>query len=338
MNVIALLGLLCFVLKVVPAAEREPWLWSVALVSVNPLAVLFHRKIWPPCLYPLIITLFLLCWWYRQRRLGAVGWGLIGACLGQIQGAGFFFAAGFVLWALLFDRKGVAWVSWVVGSILGTLPMLPWIHYMLTEAVIKPHTPGHWLHMFEGKFWTRWLLEPIGFGLDYSLGRDFSDFLRYPLVGGSPTYLVGLLHVLIGIFGGVILLRAVRRTWQSKTSLAKFDGGRASETAFTQNAALWGYGLLLTLSCLPVNRQYMILLFPLEFVWLARLALGPVGQSAPTIQLGRRLLAALVICQGLISIQFLTYIHTHTAIHGDYGPPYRVQLHVREHERTIEQE
>jgi hypothetical protein len=41
MNVIAILLLAIFALKGVERSEREPWLWSVALVSVNPLAVLF---------------------------------------------------------------------------------------------------------------------------------------------------------------------------------------------------------------------------------------------------------------------------------------------------------
>src|SRR5262249_4320399 len=47
LNVVAILLLAIFALKSVDRSERESWLWSVALVSVNPLAVLFSRKIWP---------------------------------------------------------------------------------------------------------------------------------------------------------------------------------------------------------------------------------------------------------------------------------------------------
>ena len=46
LNIAAIVGLLVFAMRVVPAEEREPWLWAVALVSVNPMAVLLHRKIW----------------------------------------------------------------------------------------------------------------------------------------------------------------------------------------------------------------------------------------------------------------------------------------------------
>ncbi|HEX3313281.1 MAG TPA: hypothetical protein VHR72_00255, partial [Gemmataceae bacterium] len=175
-NVLALLGLVAFGLWIVPRAEREVWLWSAALVSVNPLAVLFQRKIWPPSVFPILIVLFLVSWWHRERRAGALCWGLIGASLGQINGPGFFFAGGFALWALLFDRKRVKWGSWFVGSCLGVVPMLSWLHYMLTD----PHRlPVRRLisNALEGKFWIRWTLEPLGFGLDYSLEDDFFDFL-----------------------------------------------------------------------------------------------------------------------------------------------------------------
>jgi hypothetical protein len=269
LNIAAILGLVILAWRVVPAGEREAWLWAAALVAVNPLAVLFQRKIWPPCVFPPLITIFLLCWWYRDRRWAACGWGLVGACLGQIHIPGFFFAAGFVLWAFLFDRKRPAWGSFFLGSLVGALPLLPWLYYLFTAARFRPHDPAVWTHIFEGKFWLRWVLEPLGFGLDYSLGRDFLDFLRQPLLGGRPTFGMLILHILAGGLGLVVLVRAGRR-WRRERGASQ-----DSPTAFTQNAALWGYGLLLTLSAFHVQRHYMIVLFPLQFLWLARLALGP---------------------------------------------------------------
>jgi len=41
------------------------------------------------------------------------------------------FAFGFTVWAFLFDRRRVAWGGWCVGSVLGVLPMLPWIAYLI---------------------------------------------------------------------------------------------------------------------------------------------------------------------------------------------------------------
>ena len=51
-NVLALLALLLFVIKVVPARQREPWLWATALLAVNPVAILFSRKLWVQCVLP----------------------------------------------------------------------------------------------------------------------------------------------------------------------------------------------------------------------------------------------------------------------------------------------
>jgi len=126
LNIVAILFLTIFVQKSIPPHEREPWLFSVALVSINPLAVLFSRKLWPPDIFPLFTLGLLVGWWHRGRRWGAFLWGLVGALLGQIQLAGFLFAAAFVGCTLLFNRRGVHWLAWFVGSILGALPLMPW--------------------------------------------------------------------------------------------------------------------------------------------------------------------------------------------------------------------
>lgn len=113
----------CFV----AAQEREPWLWTVGFQAVNPVCVWLERKIWQPSIFPIFTLIFLAAWWRRERPRWAFAWGVIGALLGQIQGSGFFFAGGLVLWAWIFDRSRVAWKSWLAGSMMGALPMLPWV-------------------------------------------------------------------------------------------------------------------------------------------------------------------------------------------------------------------
>jgi hypothetical protein len=206
--------------------------------------------------------------------------------------------------------------------LVGTLPMLPWLRYLATEAVFRPGRPSDWMHILEGKFWTRWLLEPLGFGLDYSLGKDFVDFLAQPVIAGRPTWLALLLHLAIGAIGLMLFVRAGRRFWRSSASWRQCLTGCGSPTALTVQAALWGFGLLLTFSTLPIHRHYMLVLFPLSLVWLARLALADPSALAA----GRRCLAALVVLQALISLQFLTYIHQHGPIQGDFGTPYASQV------------
>jgi hypothetical protein len=327
---IAGLGTLAlFALRVVPRREREPWLWAVALLAVNPLAVLFHRKIWPPSVLPLFVALWLMCWWCRQRRVGAFAWGFLGVCMGQIHMGGFFLVAGFAFWAVLFDRRRVAWGWWLAGCVLGAVPLLPWLGYSLAEAGQLPMPHRNWVHVAEGRFWIRWVTEPLGFGLNYTLDTDFGDFLGYPYLAGRPSYLVGGLHGVLLVAGLCILLGAGRRLWRARGRWRELAVGRHSPTAFTQNAALWGFGLLLSLTWLPIHRHYMVIVYPLEVLWLARLALVRGDQPGETVRGGRALLTTLCVAQLLLSISFLSYVHTHPLIHGDYGVPYSAQQNVR---------
>jgi 4-amino-4-deoxy-L-arabinose transferase-like glycosyltransferase len=335
-NIAALVLLAGFAFRSVPRPEREAWLWAAALVAVNPLAVLFHRKIWPPCVLPVLTLAMLYGWWYRQRRGPAFLWGLLGVCLGQIHMAGFFFAGGFVLWAMLFDRpwsRRVAWRSWLLGSVLGALPMLPWLVHVLTHPSGRPINPHRWVHAFEMKFWVRWGLESFGLGIDYTFGPYFRDFLRYPVLAGRPTYLVAVLHGFVAVVALLLLFRAAVLLWRQRRRWSELWIGRDSASAFTQNAALWGFGLLLTLSCFSIHRHYMIVLFPLEFLWLARLALAPdhpAGNAAGSPRLGRAFLLSLFCAQFLLSANMLAYIHTRQNFAGaEYGTPYSVQCAAR---------
>jgi hypothetical protein len=318
-NCLALVLLAWFAWRHVRQPEREAWLWAAALVAVNPLAVLFHRKLWPPCVMPLLTLALLWGWWYRGRRLPAFVWGLMGPCLGQIHMSGFFFAGGFAAWALCFERRRVAWKAWLAGSVLGALPLIPWMHYLLTHPSTRPVNPDRWVHALEGKFWVRWFTESFGWGIDYTLGRDnFKEFLSWPVVGGYPTWLVAIAHAVIVAAALVLLVRAAASLCRNRGGLIACWVGRASPTAFTQSAALWGFGLLLTLSCCSIHRHYMIVLFPLEGLWVARLALSPAPQE-------RRFLVALWVAQLLISANFLAYVHTKQHIGAEYGTTYQAQ-------------
>jgi 4-amino-4-deoxy-L-arabinose transferase-like glycosyltransferase len=350
LNVTALVLLVGFAFLHVPRGEREAWLWAAALVAVNPLAVLFHRKIWPPCVLPPLTLAMLYGWWYRQRRGLAFMWGLLGVCLGQIHMAGFFFAGGFVLWALLFDRpwsERVAWRSWLLGSLLGALPMLPWLVHLLAQPNERPINPHRWVHAFELKFWVRWCTESFGLGINYTFGPYFRDFLRYPLLGGRPTYLVAVLHCFAAGVAMLLILRAATQLWRERRRWGALWIGRDSATAFTQNAAFWGFGLLLTLSCFSIHRHYMIVLFPLEFLWVARLALGaegrtgsvscrvraaqdPAASASGSPRLGRALLLSLCLAQFLLSAHMLAFIHSRQNFADtEYGVPYGAQCTVR---------
>jgi hypothetical protein len=326
-NVGAILLLTFFVLRVVPKEEREPWLWAIALVSVNPLSVVLHRKIWPPSILPIFVVFLLISWWFRDRRWGAAVWGFAGVLLWQVHPAGLFVACGFALWAVLFDRHRVSWLSWFAGSLVGAIPLIPWLRSVWMTMGEHPLKARQWVHMVELKFWTRWVTEPFGISVHYSLDKDFSDFLSYPLFLGQPTYFVGLLHVVLAALAGIVIIRGSWRLLQERGKWVERFIGRESQTAFTQNACLWGFGILFTASCLPIHRHYMVITFPLMFLWVARLAIAKTGQSCDAQKLGRSLLFALCVTQFLLSVSFLGYIHANQRfIRGDYGTPYGAQV------------
>jgi hypothetical protein len=329
-NVGALLALTYFALRYVGGAQRELWLWAAALAAVNPFTVLFQRKIWPPSIAPLLCVVWLGSWWRREHRGGAFVCGLLGALLAQIHLSGCFFVAGVMGWALVFDRRRVAWSSWLAGSLCGLLALVPWLAYAMREAAAWPARARFWTHLPQPKFWSYWLSEPFGISLHYSLGADFAAFLRAPWWDGRPTYAVGALHVVAVGLAVAIALRAALAVWRQRDEWRGLVIGTRSPTAFTVSAALFGYGIALNAACLHVHRHYTLIAFPLTFVFAAQLALSPARTGALWRRRARVLLVALCLVQALISASFLTYVHyREDAIRGDYGASYAVQQRAR---------
>lgn len=316
--------------------EREVWLWACALAFVNPFAVFYERKLWPEPFLPFFIMLMLMAWWRRNKLLGAFFWGLIGAWLGQIHMSGFFMAFGLFLWTLLFERKIASsirirtnWLGWLGGSFLGALPLIPWFLY------IREHPqPGQ---MFSGlnmllqfKFWAFWISDPLGLHLGNPLGllrgesnfAQLSDFIRYPLIAGHATYLCGFSHAaIVGIAGIAIMLVFRLCTNPLKLSLNNLLRN-TNQTILARNAALWGFGLTLTLTTVNIRRYYLITSFPFEFIWLVQLF-----DISMTPRLRNKLLAALWVLELFISATFVGYIHVNEgSLQGDYGPAYHVQF------------
>lgn len=324
-NIAAIVFLALFARIGVDRPEREPWLWSAALVAVNPLAVLFSRKIWPQDILPLFTVAMLAVWWHRGRWWGAFAWGLVGALLGQIHLSGFFFAAAFVAASLLFDRRAVRWQAWLIGSILGALPLIPWL-----VAIAKGHPPLGGIdleNLLLPDFYQHWLSIALGLDLHYALGDDFLPFLAYPYLGGTPTYLAGaFLGLVVASFATILLRFAVQLRANTARARDRFFAP-GSSTALAVNAAFWGYGLLLILSARPVYLHYLIVPFCLPALWLAwldRAGSAEEGAAAPN---SRPLLASLVLAQACVTALFLFYIHETQFIAGDYGTAYRSQSH-----------
>src|SRR5665213_1339053 len=240
LTILALFTLAFFSFRVFPRPERLPWFGASAFAVVSPLAFVFQRKIWSQSTLPLFCMLLWIAWHYRQKRAGAFFWGLIGICLGQIHLSGFIFAAGVFLWTVFHDRRA-RWGFWFLGSLLGAIPLIPWLQTMVTQQ-------GHgfnwfiFLTIFYPKYWLYWVSDALGLGLANSLKTvHYMDFLRYPLIDGTGTYLVAIAHAAI-VISVILILISIKKT--GGFSLLIKD---ASETGLATNAVLLGSGVVMTL-------------------------------------------------------------------------------------------
>lgn len=327
MNVLALVGLLVFVQVCVPPASREVWLWAVVLAAVNPLAVVLQRKIWPPSIAPLLLLGALIGWWHRDRRWGSALWGGLIAVIGQLHLSGLILGVGMAAWAAAFDRRRVRWWAWALGTALAAWPLAFWLPEAMDQAARHPTGQIRLSNIATLNFYLRWVTEPFGLVLSYSLGDDFGDFLRYPVVAGRPTYLVGGLHAATCASMGCLLVSALRRGWRERRRWRELLPGSGSQTTFTLNAVALGYGGLLTVSCLPIHRHYMLVTFPIMYLWVAFLALPNRRPFAFGLTRGQALLIALCLLESAVSACFLGYVHDNQrTIRGDYGTPYAAQL------------
>lgn len=327
LNVLAV-GLLALAAWRLPRdEEREPWLWGVSLLAASPHAVLFHRKLWLLSIFSIFTLAYLIGFRRRNTRAGAFTWGGVGACLGQMHMPGFFFAAGISAWTWIRSRNSVHWASWFAGSLVGSIAMLPWLHYLWSAgAAPKPRVHAG----LRTEFLRLWLTDPFGYeAADYALGPHLPEFL-----GGGPG--AWLTIALVACAVSAILVWLVRSIWSisglDHRSIPRWRArDAASSTSLLVVGGSLGFGLLITMSGLPLYRHYTVVAYPLQHVWLATLLLGPAhvlrdgwGRSLRVI--GRGLLAFLVLAQLGLSAALLQYLHERGgAPLGDFGVSYRLQ-------------
>jgi hypothetical protein len=160
------------------------------------------------------------------------------------------------------------------------------------------------------KFWTYWVTEPVGIGAEYHLGGRTTEYLRGPELGGVPTHLVAVAYGVAVLAAVGVLVLAVRRGRRLRPWFVEWLRGGASPTDFLVKAGFLGFGLVFTLSLVMFNRHYLVVAFPLPFLWLARSALG-AGATAGEQRWGRACLTALVAAQAVLTAALLLDLHGH---------------------------
>jgi hypothetical protein len=316
-NIVAILGLAWFAARGIEPRERESWLWSVALVSVNPLAVLYSRKLWTQELFPLFTLPFLIGWFYRTRQWGAFLWGLVGALLGQVHLTGFLFAAPFAAVTFLFARRSVRWPAWFAGSVLGALPLIPW----LLDALTQPHGTKPPALQNPAVPFGNWVNYVLCLDLRRLLGDDFTAFAGFPQIGGMPSYGVSIALAVNAILFLSIFISRVRRGKAAYSGL--WAAVRGSETGLVLLAGFIGFCTLLAAMLHPAYYTYLIVAFSLPSLSLAWIAL--VGASPQQRRTPRRLLGGMVVVQAVLTLAFLCFVHETQIIQGDYGTAYGSQ-------------
>ena len=317
LNIVALVGFVAFAIYAVPRREREPWLWAAALWAVNPLAIVYERKIWPPSTLPVFMVAMLAGWWYRRSWWGSFVFALIAVVCGQIHPTAIFLALALAAWALLEDRRSFRWSGLATGAVIGILPAA---HWLLTY-----YASGNSLHKLRPPmvtFYWRWLTTPFGYGPDHILGPvEFPRFLGWPEIGGTSTHVVLAIYaVIVGLALAIVIPAALRVAISGRPSLRWIVLGDTAAGCIVR-AAFFGFGTILTVLTIRgggLYPHYMIVITPIMTLWVALVAAFADGGALR--QRGRALLTALCLCDAAVVILLFSYIHAVGDIHGEFGP------------------
>lgn len=320
---VALLGVLAnALLLVIPLRlvrcerDRRVWLWTIVLVSTNPILVFLERKIWAQSVLPIFMAVTIIAWMLRRSRSWAFTWGVTGALLGQIHMAGFFFTAALALWTRVFAaERRPSWAAWTAGTAAGFVFAVPWLRYIVTEH--PGATSVAWWQRFRFAFYQYFLSDPLGLSSEYVIGKDVVRAMRWPVVFGQATWLVLVAHVALAVVAAILAYRAVRLAWQQRRSFRTLLAGGTNDTSLILAAVLVGMGVLMTLPSMSMHRHYMLATFPLEYVLVARIALSTTR--------GERLLAALFVGCTVVSVGILTFVHD-VGDNAEMGKTYAMQL------------
>ena len=327
LNVLAIAGLVTFIGLCVRPPVRTVWLWATALAAVNPLGVIFQRKIWAISITPIFLVAVLVGYWHRDRRWGAFLWGALCTFVGMIHAGGLFLNAALAGWAFAYDRRNTRWTWWAAGSAATGWLLIPWILALLGDASSPSTGQINWKQPFTFGFLLHWFTEPFGVSVKYNLGTDFGDFLRYPLIGETPTYLMAVAHIAIAATMLYVLANTAMRLWRNRRQPAEARVVDERSTRHLIGAMMIGFEIVFAMTLLPMHRHYMILTFPIMYVWFAYIALADRRLLFRGWTRGQAVMAASVAIQLAVTVTFLAYVHNNQrVIHGDYGTPYAAQV------------
>ncbi len=320
-NVFVLLGFVFFVFKKIKPEQREIWLWGLALAAVSPLAVLFSRKIWEQDTIVLFSFFTIVGNAYRTKKLGAFIWGIAGAMAGQVHMSGFFYAFGIVVFSIYYDyltKTKTQYWWWFVGSVIGSIGLIPWINYLL----LHPHPSElSWAHIFQFSFYFYFFMDALGLNIMYSIRQEFWQFIQLPFVGNMPLYLIAVAHLFLAATG----LYVVKRIYDYAKKNAKIIASKkafnnyiiqVNQAEFYLFSILLGLGIFMNCNGAITFQHYLIVGFPFSYLFLSKVLFQK-----------KRWLIATIFAQFFITVSFMIYVHVHNGIeNANYGKAYHAQI------------
>jgi hypothetical protein len=207
LNVISLIGFAAAVCAYLPSSEREPWLWGLAFEAVSPFPIRMSRKIWPPSILTPLLALLWVSQRHRQKRWGALMWGLVGALIGQVHLSGWFEAAGLAIGTAGAELRGTLrrsryWHLWLCGSVVGLIPALPWARALpgLPLSIPTSSFDGTIMNRFFACIYKLFAAATGTLGCsDLGLGLDTPRYEIGPFIGGIPAHVPDTLSWLIAV-------------------------------------------------------------------------------------------------------------------------------------------
>lgn len=307
----------------------QTWLWAVALYCVNPMAILFSRDIWATNTLSIFTVLIMMGAYSRQDKWGAFCWGMFGAMIGQIHMPGFFFSFGIVVFMFLHDKKNnikTNWFFWFLGSVVGTIPMLPWIPYAI-EYYANKSTVAHQVESsfsfakhFNLKFFYYLAYDSIGVHLRFMMGGKAKDIWQGPLLLGKSTYLLGICYVYLV---GILVWKAKFLVFKLIETLKQlYERTFFVKLTFIDQllySTVIGMGIVLTITGIRIHPHYLSCLYPIILFWPIKIFIKH-----------KRILFGIILCQLLISFSFFRYVHVNEGVQGqEYGDTYRYIMEQR---------
>src|SRR5258706_16395761 len=149
-------------------------------------------------------------------------------------------------------------MSWIACSLLGSIPSMLWLLYILEHPQF---TRFNILHLLQFNFYLYWFLDALGLNIMYSMRKEFWEFIKEPIIFGIPFYLIAAAHLFL-VAAGIFMLKKIGgyvKTFYlnpKQKTFFRFFFSNILVTKFFLLAILLGLGVIINFSGFTVYPPY----------------------------------------------------------------------------------